>query len=407
MALLLIRPDRQDTRVVEDLLAPGGGPRLLPDRPPVSALVIDANVAITRREFAETAAASGVPALVDPLTFGLQTEPSPTSPFARLPYASRATVRPDDVDLSRVVDETLDHQLDCGATGLIMPYFHIRDLGDGWAALAMRTLGMAASRRDAMGLRLGSMAILSGNRRTLSSPAGLQFVEHFGAAAADAGAQILAVCVSPAGAPRDGYDGVARLASVLERASGSGLPVLAWRQGAYGLLMSALGASGYECGIGQGEASDVAGLQARIRTHRPLSDDMEFRRRRRAVYLPLFNRSIPATAAEALLGDPTVQGEVLCDVPGCCPTTADTTARQRHHAVRARAHQLAEVDEQPARWRTQHVLRALGAAVGTARRANEVLQASGESYRVPVDNLTAQIDYLQYRGNLGGRQLSA
>jgi hypothetical protein len=98
---------------------------------------------------------------------------------------------------------------------------------------------------------------------------------------------------------------------------------------------------------------------------------------------------------------------VLCDVPGCCPTASDTVSRQRHHAVRARAHQLAELSRQPVRWRLQHLLQDLSAARGVARRANEVLEHAGQSYRVPVDNLTAQIDYLAYKQDLNRGRLSA
>lgn len=407
MAQLFIRPDRQDTRVVEDLLAPGGGPRLVGGSSGVAGVVVDATTAYDRPEFSEAAAASGVPALVDPLTFGLQTTPSPTSPFSRLPYARSASARPADLELGRVVDDVLEYEVSHGATAVILPYFHVREAGDGWATLAIQALDVAASRRDAMSLGLGSMAVLSGNRRALSSPAGLRFVDQFASVATNAGAQTLAVCVSPSGGTDDSYDGVARLATVLERAGRSGLPVIAWRQGAYGLAMVASGAAGYESGIGQGEATDVVGVQSRIRTHEAPMARREFMRQRRAVYLPVFHRSVPFKAAKVLLADARVQGELICDVPGCCPTAADTLGRQRHHAVRARAHQLAELAGQPTRWRLQYMLQGLATAIGSARRANEVLAAAGDAYRVPLEPLAAQVEYLRYRRDVGRDEFTA
>jgi len=407
VARLFIRPDRQDTHVVQDVLAPGGGPRRFADEPPVSALVIDATTAESRPEFAGAAATAGVPALIDPLTFGLQIAASPSSQFAALPYAAHASTDASSIRLDHLVSEVIEHQLNRGATGIVLPYFHIRELDDGWDVLSLRALDAAARARDAMGLHLGSMAVLSGNRRALSSEAGLRFVDRIVSLAVDCGVDVVAVCVSPAGQPRDSYDGVARSAAVLERACATGVPTIAWRQGAYGLAFTALGADGYECGIGQGEASDIAALQGRIRTHQPLEADGDFRRPRRAVYFTSWQRSVPLRAAQVILTNPSVQGEVLCDVPGCCPTASDTVSRQRHHAVRARAHQLAELSKQPERWRLQHLLQELKAARGAAQRANEVLERAGESYRVPLDNLTAQIDYLAYKQDLNRGRLSA
>jgi hypothetical protein len=53
------------------------------------------------------------------------------------------------------------------------------------------------------------------------------------------------------------------------------------------------------------------------------------------------------------------------------------------------------------------VLRDLDAAVGSAKRANEVLERASDSYRVPVDNLVAQVDYLRFRLDGLNDQLSA
>jgi hypothetical protein len=397
---LLIRPDRQDTKVIEDLLAPGGGPRSLVGRPAIGAVVIDATHAVERPEFADAAANSGIAALIDPLTFGLQVSPSSTSAFAKLPYAGRAIEG--DFNLDLVVDELLDFELANGATVVVPPYFHVQALEDEWTTRTIEAMRRTANRCAQQHIQLPAIAVLSGNRRTLSTVPGLAFVERFSRAAIDLGVGAIAVSVSPSGKPTDSYDGLTRVAAILDRVRVSGAAPIAWRQGAYGLTMAALGAEGYETGIGQAEATDIAGHQGRIHNHTPLAEEQEFRRPRRPVYMSRFGRSVPMSAAEVMLHDQRIQGELLCEIPGCCPTTDDTLERQRHHAVRARAHQLAELDSQPPRWRVQRLLRSLESAIGTARRANEILETSEIAYRVPTANLIAQSELLRYRSGPAG-----
>ncbi len=59
---LLIRPGQNDHEVVANLLAPGAAAVLLPrDGPVIGRLVVDAQVAPRRPEFAEAAATAGIP----------------------------------------------------------------------------------------------------------------------------------------------------------------------------------------------------------------------------------------------------------------------------------------------------------------------------------------------------------
>lgn len=393
---LMIRPDRQDTRVLRDLLAPGGGPRLA-SGPPLGAVVLDAPIALGVPEFADTAADSGVRTIVDPMTFALQAPPSPTAPFAAVPYASHARVNPRELNATAVAEEVVAFEVDHGAAVVVPPYFHLSQLGDGWLDVTTACLRTTAEfcRTNNVGMDL--MPILSGNRRTLASPAGLEATQAFVRAARDNGAAAVALCLSPTGKPDDSYASIATVAAILDAARAGGAPVVIWRQGAYGLLLSALGGAAYETGIGEFESTDIAGAQRSVRAHKPLGDDEDFRRPRRPVYFSSIGRSVPFKAAEVLMRSSDIQGELLCNTPGCCATVEDTLARQRIHAARTRSFQLEELRQQPDAWRKQSLASSLRAAAGTARRANDVLETAGEKYRLPVANLVAQIEYLEFR----------
>lgn len=76
MSELMVRVGQNDHKAVADLLASpvwGRGDRA----PAISRVVVDAHIAATRPEFAESAAATGSPLLIDPLTPLLEV---PTAP---------------------------------------------------------------------------------------------------------------------------------------------------------------------------------------------------------------------------------------------------------------------------------------------------------------------------------------
>lgn len=403
-ARLFLRPGRQDHKVVADLLTPGPGTRWLHGEPLLGGVVIDATIAESRPQLAEAAAGAGIAALVDPLTFFIQGEVDATDAFSRLPYGIASDHGADDIDLAWLVDTVVEFQMSSGATTLVAPYFHVTEAESSWGRLNLTLVERTAERCQALGVNLPAVAVLSGSRRTLSSRAGLEYIDSLLTRSRAVGVGAVGICASPAGKPNDSYDGVMRVATILGRAQAHDLPVIAWRQGAYGPALAALGAGGYECGLGAGETSDITAMQTRRRP-RPVSGP-KFSPRA-SVFLPAIGRSVKPDVAEVLLRDPRIQGELLCDLPGCCSSIEETLSDPRRHAARTRAFQLQELSDQPRRWRVQQQLRDTENAIGTARRANEVLSDAGHAYSVPARNLQAIADVLRFEGEQYGNSQSA
>ena len=85
-------------------------------------------------------------------------------------------------------------------------------------------------------------------------------IDRFTKTALDLGPEAIAVCLSPSGAAGDSYSKVFRLFAAVRRVKRSGVRVIAWRQGIYGLGLVAAGIDGYETGIGTREQSDVSAV---------------------------------------------------------------------------------------------------------------------------------------------------
>ncbi|MCV7074292.1 hypothetical protein H7H73_32520 [Mycobacterium rufum] len=146
-------------------------------------------------------------------------------------------------------------------------------------------------------------------------------------------------------------------------------PVIAWRQGHYGLAAVAAGAIGYQTGMAVDERCDFA-QHARVRRPQP-PDKKKDLKMPRHVYLSLFGRSVSGSVAESLINNGHLRGTLTCTDPACCTNGASSmSAEWRQHAVRARARELAELDDMPnAGWRLNHVARlAERAADAPARR---------------------------------------
>lgn len=389
MSELIIRPGRNDNRVVADLLAASAGVRSL--RPVLHRLVLDATVAADRPSFAQAAQASGTPLLIDPLTFLLQGDVAEGDAWARLPYG-RAPAIPagelaDPAAQRALVTSTVDFEIDHGATGVIPPYVLV---GDDPAWLPVATDLLARTRdlldRRRLGLPMVAVAALSYPRRSGIVSWRLR-LDRLAAAAAEAGADRIALAISGTGAPADGHDRVRLLLSATGRLAGQGQRVLAWRQGLLGPGAVAAGADGYECGIGLREVCNLAGLSASRRPDRtgtPYSPPA-------GVFIAPLGRSLPRQAAAVLLADRTVAPRVVCDDHRCCPQGAQSTlADPRPHAVRARAAALADLDRMPSSpWRLNAIARWADNGAVLADLASRVLQAAGRKEQIRSSALNA------------------
>jgi hypothetical protein len=387
-AQLLIRASMSDHLVVADLLAPAAGLQLHGNRPLIAQLVADAHVAEARPSLSQAAQAAGIPYLVDPTTPLLQSTVAPDDRWAKLPFAVAAAQRPDNIDVDRLAAEVVDFEVGHGATVVIPPYLYASVPTDPWSRLNLALIAATRQYLDRENIRLPMMPVLCLQLQSFGHPANWSSgIDRQLSVASEYGSASLALCLSPAGAGSDHYAKVLRLFQLVERATSRDLPVYAWRQGVYGLGLTAAGLAGYETGIGNGEQTNVARQQA---ARKPKNDDSPRSGGGGGVYIETIGRSVPRRAAQALLGNIAMRPKVMCDVETCCPTVAATLDRSRHHAVRSRARALGDLADQPHQaWRLNHVARHAAAAVTLVDQANKAMARDGVNERINSANLLA------------------
>lgn len=373
-AELLIRPSLNDHKVLADLLAPAapGSGR------PISRLVLSAQDVARRGELAELAAKSGTSLLIDPMTVLFQGPVAAEDPWAsKVPYGRAEALTPKDLVnpfvLDAIVAESLRFQVEHGASAIIAPYFYAERPESPAFAASLAAIARTAKRMRADGVALPLVAILCAQLRGFAHRQGWQgALDRFAAAAIDVGPQALGLYLSPVGRGDESYAKVLELLAAGRHLASFGVPVIAWRQGAYGPALVAAGLGGYECGMGIGEHANVRGY---IAQHKPRSSDGKAFAAQ-GIYLSALGRSVPPKVARALLADRRLRGRLVCDSPRCCPHGAASmlASRGRAHAVRARARELAELSQIPdPGWRLHHVAKRAASAHVLATKANEIL----------------------------------
>ena len=387
-AELLIRPGRNDHLVVADLIAPGTLDRFLGFRPSISRLVLDAPVAVARRQFAEDAQAAGLPVVIDPMTFLLQTDIDPGHPWAQLPYAVAPAVQATEfADLAArqaLTHRTIEFQLEHGATVIVPPYFFASGPDDPWFQVSLQCVTGAAEYLRDLGARMPLAPVLTGRLDRFARPSQWSAgIDRFADTAVEVGAQTVATQLGPAGLPKDNYARVLHLFQAAQRLRRPGLAVHAWRQGVYGPALVAAGLQGYETGICAGEKTDLASVARNRRPPRPAQQERgDSRAVGGSVYIRQLGRSVPRRVVNALQANLPIRARIVCDdASSCCPNGIESTVGRgrRAHAVRSRARYLADLEAMPAQttWRLHKIAQDATATTELITIANRVLTAAG------------------------------
>jgi hypothetical protein len=406
-AELLIRPSVNDHKVVADLLAPGGPGA----GRPFSRLVLSAQDAARNSEFRDLAAKSGTPVLVDPMTMLFQGEVAANDPwvekvsFGRAEaYTGAELVNP--FILDAIVAESLEFQVDHGATAIIPPYFYADRPESPSFDASLAAIARTAKRMRAHGISLPLVPILCAQLQGFAHRPGWQAaLDRFASAAIDVGPQALGLFLSPVGTGDESYSKVLNLLVAGRHVASFGVPVLAWRQGAYGPALVAAGLSGYECGMGIGEYSNARGY---LNQHKP-REKKGSGFSAQGTYLPAFGRSVQPKIARVLLDDRVLRGRLICSDVRCCPQGVESmfVSKGRPHAVRARGRALRELAEIPdAGWRLRHVARGAASAHVLATKANELLARAQVPNRVHPEGYAAleqAVELLRAGGPAGAR----
>ena len=396
MSELLIRPGHNDHLVVADLLAPSAGAVLLPQtRPAISRLVLDAPLAAREPQYREAAQDAGVPLLIDPLTPLLQSEVDPADAWVKLPFA-QAPAQPAEVlgnpfMQPPLVEETVQFQVEHGASAIIPPYFYAESPQDPAFEASLTMIAATARYLRQNSITLPLFVVLCVQRRAFASQCvwGVG-IDRFASAALDVGPQSLALCVSPMGSGEEKLSTVLSTFTMAQRMKDTGARVVAWRQGFYGPGMVAAGLDGYETGIGLREGTNIASLR---NARKPRDPDPDARRRAASpgVYLAGLGRSFQRPIAKVLFEHHALRSQLMCDDRRCCPKGGSSMLDDpRPHAVRARARQLRHIESMPhASWRLHDVSKEAYASALLASKANEVLAAAGETTRIKTDGYEA------------------
>lgn len=399
MAQLFVRPGRNDHLVVADLLAAGSG-TFRDEPPPVDVLVVDATTALRQPAFAEKASHAGIPLLIDPTTPLLQDQQRPEDAWVKLPYARESPVEPADLvqDVGtltalgrKIVEDCVDFQIDHGATRIIPPYVYVRRADDGWMPVQIAIWRAVAE----MGIRQQLMPLLALNLLQAGQPGQTQqVVEPALTALRDLHASQMALALSwrEQGGIKDGYDRLQRAFDLTRIVATSGVEVVAWRQGIYGLALTAAGAAGYETGIGTAERCNISDQLARRRPQTKPDSEKRSGGGAAGIYLELLHRSVTGKQARALFSAPGMLGQLVCTTGGrCCPDGITSMLEDpRPHAVRARAKQLRDLNAiKNPQWRLNQVARDAERGANLAVQANRVLKNSDLNMIHAANGLTA------------------
>jgi hypothetical protein len=385
---LFVRAGRRDNLLIEELVAPASAGVQLGRRVPFRGVVVDAPTAVAQPDLREAAEAAGLPFMVDPLTTLLQDVQAPDSSWANLPFAQAETMDASELALGTMQDELIDRsirfQIDNGASVITPPYFYMQDPTDPWFKVQLSSNRRTAAYLAQEGITLPVAPVLAASLRKFGvQSAWSAGVDEFLRSVQGMNLRHIGLALSSSRSQNgDTEDRLsAYLGTVAHLAAKA--PVMAWRQGQYGLAAVAAGAMGYQTGPGTDERCDLANF-ARRRRPKPEGVPGGFGTTR-FIYTALFGRSFPEKAAAAMLENRHLKASLVCIDSSCCPGGASSMVDDwRQHALRTRGRQLDELRAMPDNsWRLNAIATQSDRAATTARTANEVLEAAGVRERIP------------------------
>jgi hypothetical protein len=320
-ASYLPRVTRHDGRALEEALA---GSTLFDRGARLRGGVIEATYAASDPPILRRLRDGTVPLLVEPQTLRFTGEAFlETESFSALPYRPREIITPGtlaSVDVAALARGVLEFQQEKGCAAFIAPALPLYDRDrQAWMAANQRLLQSACDANGSGDIEARPMlAQIAPGRKASEDPG--QLIQSVMDLPVD-GVYVQPLLLNPA---RDSVEKLVRYVQMLEAFETAGLPVVAARVGAFGVLLTALGIS----------ASNLASLN-RKRSERPRSKEGPKGTRR--LYLGPLKTTMAAHQAELILGTPGLKGRFACNL-GCCrfQSLDELPQRARHHYLWAR-----------------------------------------------------------------------
>jgi hypothetical protein len=323
------RVRREDGRVLERALA---GPNLLDPGVVVDGAVIEASFAGTRPSVLQRLQETGAALVIDPGALRFTTSAFlEVASVTRLPYAPDRPIDPS-FQASSFVREALAFQDSVGASAYMVPAVPSPRPDDDWSNLnrrihedATRSNGLDVPRKPLIAFAAPGWAALRRPKDVvkplLDMPIGALYLQP--------------TRLQP---NRDSVEKLVAYSNLALEAIRQGIPVIAGRVGAFGLVLVALGVGIFDSGLGDAEGFDLASRN-RILRRRSVGSGRGGNRR---VYFRELKTTLMHREVEALSAEPGLRARFVCSLP-CCRWQGweDIGGRRRDHNLRVR---LAEVD---------------------------------------------------------------
>src|SRR5262249_30484691 len=139
---------------------------------------------------------------------------------------------------------------------------------------------------------------------------------------------------------KDGVEKLVQYVDFLRSIGDAGLPVIASRVGAFGLVLNALGVPAFDSGLAQAETCNLAALN-RAPSPRELQGDRKSGGPDRRIYLEQLKTTFSGRHGAAILDNRALRSRVACPL-GCCRHRGfeGLAERSRQHYLWARSHEV-------------------------------------------------------------------
>jgi hypothetical protein len=338
------RVTRRDGRAIEEALA---GPTLFDSGVKLDAAVVEATYAVEDSPLLKRLRESGVSQLVDPQTLRFTGERFLTvAQFERVPYRPATRITADSFvpsDADALARDVMLFEQEVGASWYVtaaLPCYD-QDL-QSWLRHNDRLLAASCAANGSADLdRRPLIAQVAPGRRLLAQPELVlnRLLDY----------PVSAVYVQPLTLDpvKDSVEKLVQYVHFLRAIGEAGLPVIASRVGAFGLILNALDVPAFDSGLAQAEASNLAALN-RAPSKRELDGSGKTGGAGRRMYLQQLKTTLAERDATAILEDRALRSHVACTL-GCCKHRGfeNLAGRSRQHYLWARDHEVDLLRKRP------------------------------------------------------------
>jgi len=321
-----------DSRAIEQALA---GPSLFDPGLRLEGAIAEATFAAKNPPLLKRLREAGTPYLIEPQTMRFVSEAFlAIDRLASLSYAPASPIRSDALSVSdrrEIVYQALSFQEHAGASGYLIPSFPVSAPG----ADVDLNLAVLRDATDIVGSEVDRrplVAMLIPGRQMIAEPEGI--VKPLADFPLDA------VYVQPTRLhpTRDSVEHLVRHIAFLAVIADLGLPVIAGRVGAFGLVLQALGVGFFDSGLGDAESFDLAQLN-RPRAKKPGAKSGGGRNRR--IYLEHLKTTLVHKYATTILSDDGLRSRFVCNLRCCRFKGFEGIAdRRREHYLHVRMNEV-------------------------------------------------------------------